>query len=104
MNLSLPQLKELVLELEKTRRDSVVGQAHYCREPIVGKDGKTYRLEAKPKGRKHILQKYGFEVVDKNGVLHVKIPHGVHGRAFLGIDPETKEVTCLACKEQNNGA
>lgn len=96
MQLSIPQLKELIAILEDVRRASTVGNGLYCAEPIVI-DGETDRLVAKPGTNPFKLVRYGCTVEVIDNVPHIRVPHGVHGRAFFVIDPETKKITCAAC-------
>lgn len=90
MILSVGQLKELLEKLRAARTDSNLS----CHEQRL-ENGLTYHLEPKPKARRDRLEKNGFEVVDVDGVMHVKIPLGIHGNDDLGIDPETGEIVCL---------
>lgn len=87
MKLTMLDLKSLVDKLHKSE--------FRCDKPVLER-GENSVLIAKPRGRKDILRKHGHEVETIGGVLHVKVPLGVHGRSQLVIDPETGIVSC-AC-------
>lgn len=80
------------LQTARTNHDEHGCQANYLQ------DGQPYRLEPKPKGRRHVLERAGFTCQDIGGVLHVQIPLGIHGTDNLAIDPATGEIVCLLCK------
>lgn len=86
MYLELSQCIELVKLLEGARRATLSdADALYCKTPVLGPDGKNYRTE------------YG---VDRRtgAKKEKKAALGVHGRAFLAIDPETMKIVCAKCK------
>jgi hypothetical protein len=68
--------------------------ACHCPAPYLD-GGKPYRLVAKPRGRKHVLEKYGHVCEDAGGALHVRVPLGTHGADHLGVDPATGAVACV---------
>ena len=76
-----------------------IAPAHQCQTPYL-QDGKPYRLEPKPRGHVEVLAKYGFKCEGVNGVLHVRVPLGVHGADHLGIDPATGEIVCVLCHKE----
>lgn len=114
MYLTRERLAELARKLDEARvKASGPGCDNYCEEPLPP------RYEAKPG-----LQKYqsistkdlaesegthylvpsgilpgGAVIKDIDGVPHIEIPGGVHGRAFLVIDPETEVISCGRCEE-----
>ncbi len=126
MYLTLTELKGLVQALENARRDSSApGVGFSCQEPNVGPDGETFRWEPKPRTRHHVGHAYPTgevleeipedvvlprvvqTVVAEDGTesqvtapaLGIRVSLGVHGRAYLEIDPETYTVRCGACAE-----
>lgn len=100
MLLDIVKLNELNAALDDARRKSTgPGAGAYCGAPNIDPGtGENYRLETKPKGNRQRLERDGHDVVEAGGRLHVKIPLGVHGRAFLGINPQTGEVRCTECE------
>jgi hypothetical protein len=103
MLLTLQDLNKLKLSINKARQKSI--DSNYCDELycntkyIDPQTNEPYRLEPKPKARKHVLEKNGFKTEEKDGVLHARIPLGVHGFDNLAIDLETEEVVCKLCKQ-----
>lgn len=95
MLLTAKETKALIGKLDKAATDP----AARCPTPNVGADGKAYRLEAKPRANKsNLIDLHGAEnVVMQNGIAHVKVSLGVHGRAHHAIDPATGKVVCAKC-------
>lgn len=93
MFLTSIQLRELKAKLHEARKDT----SRHCSAPLLV-DGKDHRLEQKPRGNADRLRQAGFDVVNVNGQLCVKVPNGTHGADYLGINPETGEIVCLLCK------
>lgn len=76
-----------------------VDPAVQCQTPYL-KDGLPYRLEPKPAhARVHRITRAGHDTETIDGVVHVRVPLGVHGADHLGIDPETGEIGCVLCVE-----
>lgn len=101
MLLSLTDLKNLVSTLEGAKRDSPAeGQGAYCTAPNRDAQGNTERWEPKPRSRRPVGTAYpdGTKLEERNGIKGVRVPLGVHGRSFLAIDPDTKQVRCGACE------
>lgn len=84
MILTLVELKKLLAALDEARRQAVEGSPLYCTVAHTDAEGRTYRVESKPRAR--------------HGPSSVEVSLGVHGRAFLGVDPETGEVCCAKCQ------
>lgn len=102
--MNLIQLKELLAALDSARRDSTAGVGYYCPEPLVGEDGNDYRWEPKPRALRPTGHKYPTgEVLEEmpGGGLGIKVKLGVHGRAYLAVDPETGVICCQRCAESD---
>lgn len=102
MLLNLIELHELGQLVERARLESTgPGKGYYCTEPLAGDDGKPYRVERKPLAGARPGEKIrGTDQVvkaDDEG-RYIEVPLGVHGRAFLAIDPRTRKIVCAACK------
>ena len=102
MLLDLPKLKALVLKLEAARlAANGEGAGAYCTTPNVDAKGNDWRWEPKPRARQPVGTTYGdgTKLEERDGVKGVKVKLGVHGRAFLAIDPATGKVACAKCAE-----
>lgn len=74
--------------------EAMADPARHCPAPYLD-GGRPYRLVPKPRGRRAVIEKYGHECEDVNGVLHVRVPLGTHGADHLGVDPATGRVACV---------
>ena len=100
MLLTFSDLQRLNFTLEAARRNAIPGSPHYCEATLVDASGLHSRLEAKPKCTLPVGHVFvdGTELLSIDGKKCVKVPLGVHGRAYLAIDPATGEVHCSKCK------
>lgn len=102
MLLSLRQLKELLGLLDKGRQESTEPAiGYYCDRPNRSATGDDFRWEPKPNSTKQVGYCYpdGSVLETMSDGRHgIKVSLGVHGRAYLAIDPETGEVRCGACE------
>lgn len=100
MIITRSKAKEVSRRLHEARTDP----AHQCKALHVGADGKDYRLVAKPRAHRHILERHGHKVESvvsvEHGqeVLHVRVPLGAHDGDYLGYDLGTDKIVCLLCK------
>lgn len=104
--LTLQELKELGATLHAARRE----RTHYCtelREPPEGAEDvdlaagtctvwQVVSNPAKARQRNNEVRRRGDGQFEKKIEGH---PIGEHGSAFLGIDPATGTVGCIACQE-----
>lgn len=108
MLLDSAKLRELRRLLHEARLASPgPGAGCYCTTPLTGPDGRTWRWEPKPftrNGARVVLRTSpgvlpdGTKVEEMpGGGFGLKIPLGVHGRAFLSVEPETGKIVCAKC-------
>ena len=74
------------------------GESHqdWCRAPHVI-DGNDYRLEPKPFGTQSRLESKGFVCETVDGLLHVRVPLGVHGADYLVVNDDGS-IRCSLCE------
>ena len=101
MNLTAVQLTEFLQLLDEARRTSWgPGEGHYCPVARVGPDGATFRIERKPRATAEVgTLLAGLKVKQDRDGKYIEVPLGSHGRAFLGVEPETGTVVCTACEK-----
>lgn len=105
MFLTLNELYELRSKLRAARQRAIdTGHKEVsCHALHVDAEGKNYRLEFKPKGRKAVLEKYGHKVEVRDEKIFVQVPLGEHGIDYLAIDPITHKIVCTLCMEKKKG-
>jgi len=100
MHLTRAQLKEMSRSVHR----AAVDEEYQCPEPHLDPlSGHNYRLVAKPKARRAVLEKYGHVCEVVGGALYVRVPLGTHGADNMLIDPATGQLTCGWC-EAKGGA
>lgn len=89
MYLTTAQLTDLIRTLETVRRDSP------CQQKRDGE--RTFLPKPRTKRRAGHVYSNGDTLVANNGTLGIWIEPGIHGRAFVGVDPTTGEIACAEC-------
>ncbi len=123
MLLNLPALKVLLRKLDDARRESTgPGEGAYCTTPNTDSQGNDFRWEPKPytrRGGQTVSRvRLGEElpsgpspdykgaesvaVIEEmpDGRPGVKVPLGVHGRAYLAINVVDGRVYCQKCADK----
>ena len=100
MLLTRVQLKDLGAKLHDARRDHPGCDAPRDGDPVfLPKPNAIDPATRVPRKAGHVYAN-GDKLVKHKGVLGIMQSPGIHGRAFLAIDPETGDVVCGACAEQ----
>jgi hypothetical protein len=100
MLLNREKLLELSGKLDEARVRAVGDSPLRCDAPIKGDDGKDYRVEKKPKAK--VGARVGSHEAKEgpDGVPEIHVPYGLHGRAYLAIDPDDGSIWCAACNKK----
>lgn len=101
MILTHNRLVELLRLLDVARCEATGPHSrYYCNEPNLNESGENFRWEPKTQRAVGSYLQDGTPVeAMPDGRPGIRIPLGVHGRAFLGIDTRQGKIVCTECKK-----